>query len=161
MLPPSSGRSTSETSVNFYQTTRRNNQKTAIFVLAAVRTWNITEFNMLKRTRASWMRNVTCEASYNMHFRLMHAVLITSLAGDILRPDSEIGCLNTLKEPWRHTLVVSLQNPRLAVDSSNTGISMFHHSYLCGLFLPFRHNFSDEISRALWACFIFRKFSPI
>jgi hypothetical protein len=30
--------STSETSVNFYQTTRRNNQKTDIFILTAVRT---------------------------------------------------------------------------------------------------------------------------
>jgi hypothetical protein len=28
----------SETSVNFYQTTRRNNQKTIIFIFAAVRT---------------------------------------------------------------------------------------------------------------------------
>jgi hypothetical protein len=30
--------STYETSVNFYQTTQSNNQKTAIFILAAVRT---------------------------------------------------------------------------------------------------------------------------
>jgi hypothetical protein len=30
--------STSETSVNFYQTTRRNNPEEAIFILAAVRT---------------------------------------------------------------------------------------------------------------------------
>jgi hypothetical protein len=29
---------TFETSVNFYQTTRRNNQQTAAFILAAVRT---------------------------------------------------------------------------------------------------------------------------
>jgi hypothetical protein len=33
---------TSKTSVNFYQTTRRYNQKTAIFFLAAVRTSNPT-----------------------------------------------------------------------------------------------------------------------
>jgi hypothetical protein len=33
----------SKMSVNFYQTTQRNNpQKTAIFILAAVRTWNLT-----------------------------------------------------------------------------------------------------------------------
>jgi hypothetical protein len=34
---------TSETLVNFYQTTRRYTQKTAIFVLTAVRTSNPTE----------------------------------------------------------------------------------------------------------------------
>jgi hypothetical protein len=34
--------SISETSVNFYQTTRRNNLKTGTFVLAAERTWNLT-----------------------------------------------------------------------------------------------------------------------
>jgi hypothetical protein len=34
--------SISESSVNFYQNTRRNNQKTAIIILAAVRTSNLT-----------------------------------------------------------------------------------------------------------------------
>jgi hypothetical protein len=34
--------STSETSVNIYQTTRRYNQKTAIFIFAALRTSNRT-----------------------------------------------------------------------------------------------------------------------
>jgi hypothetical protein len=48
LLPPSSGRwgliaSTSETSVNFYQTHGATSQKTAIFILAAVRTWNFTK----------------------------------------------------------------------------------------------------------------------
>jgi hypothetical protein len=47
LLPPSSGlialiASTSETSVNFYQTTRRNNPGEAIFILAAVGTSDLT-----------------------------------------------------------------------------------------------------------------------
>jgi hypothetical protein len=35
--------STSETSVNFYQTTRRNIPEDSHFILAAVRTWDLTE----------------------------------------------------------------------------------------------------------------------
>jgi hypothetical protein len=34
--------STSETSVDFYQTTRRSDQETACLPLAALRTWNLT-----------------------------------------------------------------------------------------------------------------------
>jgi hypothetical protein len=37
---------TSETLVNFYQTTRRNNQKTVIFIIAAVRNSNPTLYSM-------------------------------------------------------------------------------------------------------------------
>jgi hypothetical protein len=40
LLPPSSGQCISETSVNFCQTIRRNNP--AIFMHAAVRTWNLS-----------------------------------------------------------------------------------------------------------------------
>jgi hypothetical protein len=44
--------STSETSVNFYQTTRPNNPEIAIFILAADRTSNVT----LKRSRIPFSR---------------------------------------------------------------------------------------------------------
>jgi hypothetical protein len=39
--------STTETSVNIYQTTRRNNPEDSYFILAAVRTSNLTLTNQL------------------------------------------------------------------------------------------------------------------
>jgi hypothetical protein len=42
IAPKMEAASISETSVNFCQTTRCKSQKTAIFILAAVRTWNLT-----------------------------------------------------------------------------------------------------------------------
>jgi hypothetical protein len=49
--------STSETSVNFYQTTwRTTSQKTAVFVIAAVRTWNLTSlFLVFKNWKALYI----------------------------------------------------------------------------------------------------------
>jgi uncharacterized protein YpmB len=45
--------STYETSVNFYQNARRNNQKTAIFILAAVRTSNLTHTHSVFENKAT------------------------------------------------------------------------------------------------------------
>jgi hypothetical protein len=46
--------STSETSVNFYQTTRRNIPEDSIFVLAVVKTWNLTEEWLFSETDHFW-----------------------------------------------------------------------------------------------------------